>query len=148
MSWLQASLPVRQGGLVLREAVRMSSSAFIGSCNSVQSLCSRLVPTTPLLEESVPNSNYPSPDFSAFPRESAAKDHIRSLVPDSLDTIDFTLSSQRDLQRLPDTKLSTTILEKASLRDRARLNTISAPHAGAWLRAIPNPNLSLAMPQR
>ena len=61
---------------------------------------------------------------------------------------DLTSSSQRDLQRLLDTKLSTTILEKASLRDRARLNTISAPHAGAWLRAIPNPNLSLAMPQR
>ena len=148
MSWLQASLPVRQGGLGLREAVRMSSSAFIGSCNSVRSLCSRLLPTTPLLEESVLNSNYSSPDFSAFPGESAAKDHIRSLVPDSLDTIDLTSSSRRNLQRLLDTKLSTTILEKASLRDRARLNTISAPHAGAWLRAIPNPNLSLAMPQR
>ncbi|XP_062510401.1 uncharacterized protein LOC134186441 [Corticium candelabrum] len=148
MSWLQASLPVRQGGLGLREAVRMSSSAFIGSCNSVRSLCSPLLPTTPLLEESVPNSNYSSPDFSVFPGESTAKDHIRSLAPDSLDTIDLTSSSQRDLQRLLDTKLSTTILENASLRDRARLDTISAPHAGAWLRAIPNPNLSLAMPQR
>ena len=148
MSWLQASLPVRQGGLGLREAVRMSSSAFTGSCNSVRSLCSRLLPTTPLLEETVPNSNYSSPDFSAFPGESAAKDHIRSLVPDSLDIIDLTSSSQHDLQRLLNTKLSTTILEKASLRDCARLNTISAPHAGAWLRAIPNPNLSLAMPQR
>ncbi|XP_062520053.1 uncharacterized protein LOC134195061 [Corticium candelabrum] len=126
----------------------MSSSAFIGSCNSVRSLCSRLLPTTPLLEESVLNSNYSSPDYSTFPGESAARDHIRNLVPDSLDTIDLTSSSQRDLQRLLDTKLSTTILEKASLRDRARLNTISAPHAGAWLRAIPNPNLSLAMPQR
>ena len=90
MSWLQASLPVRQGGLGLREAVRMSSSAFIGNCNSVRSLCSRLLPTAPLLQESVPNSNYSSPDFSAFPGDSAAKDHIRSLVPDSLDTIDLT----------------------------------------------------------
>ena len=148
MSWLQASLPVRQWGLGLRGAVRMPSSAFIDSCNSVRSLCSHLLPTTPLLEESVPNSNYLSTDFSAFPEESAAKDHIRSLVPDSLDTIDLTSSSQCDLQRLLDTKLSTTILEKASLRDRARLNTISAHHARTWLRAIPNPNLSLAMPQR
>ena len=54
----------------------MSSSAFTGSCNSVWSLCSRLLPTTPLLEESVSNSNYSSPDFSSFPGESAAKDHI------------------------------------------------------------------------
>ena len=79
----------------------MSSSAFIGSCNSVRSLCSRLLPTTPLLEESVPNSNYLSPDFSAFPEKSAAKDHIRSLVPDSLDTIDLTSSSQRDSSTSP-----------------------------------------------
>ena len=32
-----------------------------------------------------------------------------------------------------------------TLRDQARLNTISEPHAGAWLRAVPNPNLGLAM---
>ena len=87
----------------------MSSSAFIGNCNFVRLICSRLLPTTPLLEESAPNINYSLPDFSAFPGESAAKDHIRSLVPDSLDTIDLTSSSQRDLQRLLDTKLSTTI---------------------------------------
>ena len=35
--------------------------------------------------------------------------------------------------------------ESCSIRDKARLNTISEPHAGAWLTAIPNPNLGLAM---
>ena len=35
--------------------------------------------------------------------------------------------------------------ESCSIRDKARLNTISEPHAGAWLTAIPNPNLGLAI---
>ena len=39
-----------------------------------------------------------------------------------------------------------SIKDNTSLRDRARLNTISAQHTGAWLRAIPNPNTGLAMP--
>ena len=32
--------------------------------------------------------------------------------------------------------------------DHARLNTTLAQHAGAWLRATPNNNLGLAMPQK
>ena len=28
------------------------------------------------------------------------------------------------------------------------MNDISAQHAGAWLRALPNPNLGLAIPSR
>ena len=35
--------------------------------------------------------------------------------------------------------------ESCSIKDKARLNTISEPHAGAWLTAIPNPNVGLAM---
>ena len=35
--------------------------------------------------------------------------------------------------------------EYFSVRDKARLNTISEPHAGAWLIAITDPNLGLAM---
>ena len=34
-----------------------------------------------------------------------------------------------------------------SIRDRERINTIASPYAGAWLRATPNRNLSLAMLQ-
>ena len=35
----------------------------------------------------------------------------------------------------------------SSVRDRARLNTISSAYAGAWLRAVPNLNLGLSMLQ-
>ena len=149
MSWLQTSLPVRQGGLGLREVVRMSSSAFIGSCNSVRSLCSRLLPPTPLLEESVSNSNYLSPDFSAFPEKSAAKDHIRSLVPDSLDTIDLTSSSQRDSSTSPGHQAFNNYLRESKFE-----RSCSTKHdicSSRWSMAkgnIHNPNISLAMPKR
>ena len=35
-----------------------------------------------------------------------------------------------------------------SLQDRTRINTISAQHVGAWLSALPNPNLGHAMPSK
>ena len=38
-------------------------------------------------------------------------------------------------------------MDSASIRDRARLNTPGTISAGAWLRAIPNTNLSLSMSQ-
>ena len=37
-TWLQATLPIHLGGVVLREASRASSAAFIGSCNSSRQL--------------------------------------------------------------------------------------------------------------
>ncbi len=35
-----------------------------------------------------------------------------------------------------------------SLRDQARLKAVTTPHSGAWLRAIPNRSLGLAMSPR
>jgi hypothetical protein len=36
-------------------------------------------------------------------------------------------------------------MENYCICNKARLNTISAQHSGAWLQAIPNPSLGLAM---
>ena len=38
MAWLQATLPIRLGGLGLREAVQSSPAAYIGSCNSTRKM--------------------------------------------------------------------------------------------------------------
>ena len=40
-----------------------------------------------------------------------------------------------------------SLKDMSSVRDRARLNTISSAYAGAWLRAVPNQNLGLSMLQ-
>jgi len=42
-SWSQATLPSWFGGLGLRDSVRSAAPAFVGSCNSVCILVSRLV---------------------------------------------------------------------------------------------------------
>ena len=44
-----------------------------------------------------------------------------------------------------DTRKFDSLKQCSTIRDQARLNAISEPHAGAWLTAIPNPNLGLAM---
>ena len=45
-------------------------------------------------------------------------------------------------------KLWSDLKQEASIRDHARMNAISAQHAGTWLQALPNPNLGLGMPSR
>ena len=42
-SWKQATLPIRHGGLGLREACRTAPTAFIGSCNFTRDLIHRLL---------------------------------------------------------------------------------------------------------
>ena len=48
-AWLQATLPLRLGGLCLRKSLRTSSSAYYASCFSVIALVSELVHTGPIL---------------------------------------------------------------------------------------------------
>ena len=61
---------------------------------------------------------------------------------------DPNIDDQHHLQALLDSDLWSSLKDDSSLRDRARINTISAQHAGAWLSALPNPNLGLAMPSK
>ena len=53
--------------------------------------------------------------------------------------------SQRSLQKQVDTRKFDSLKQSSTIRDQARLNAVSEPHAGAWLTAIPSPNLGLAM---
>ena len=38
MAWLQATLPIRLGGIGLREAVQSSPAAYVGSCSSTSKM--------------------------------------------------------------------------------------------------------------
>ena len=59
--------------------------------------------------------------------------------------MDIKLASQKSLQYAIDTESLFNLKASVPLRDKARLNTIGNPETGAWLRAIPNPNLGLTM---
>ncbi|XP_062511254.1 uncharacterized protein LOC134187153 [Corticium candelabrum] len=142
-AWHQATLPLKVGGLGLKEAVPTSSAAFLGSCNFSRNLVSFFLDkeasnTTDL--DDITNSPY-----VCIPGEN----HARNILPKYLgsDTIppNLTNASQRQIQSRIDSHLLSNLKEGFSLRDQARINTISTPHAGAWLKAIPNPKLGLAM---
>ncbi|XP_062512057.1 uncharacterized protein LOC134187899 [Corticium candelabrum] len=141
-SWQQATLPIRLGGLGLREASRCHPAAYLSSCNSSRHLASYL-----LSMSSQWNMSYSDEGQAiVFPGESTAQDFLQLPLPDNNHKIDST--SQHQLQLRLDSALWSSLKESASIRDRARLNTISGQHTGAWLRAIPNPNLGLSMPKR
>ena len=67
------------------------------------------------------------------------------LTDGDLSSIDLMTATQRQLQAEVDSTSYSCLLATASICDKARLTTISSPQAGAWLRAVPNSNLGLAM---
>ena len=130
-AWQQAALPIRFEGLGLREVVASAPEAFIGSRNTTRELTSHLV-----------GSGLPtSLDISGDEEEGILREKLSADLPG----INLNAASQCVLQSALDAKALSKCKESASLRNRARLNTLGTPSAGAWLQAIPNPNLGLAM---
>ena len=83
-------------------------------------------------------------EFKIFGEDEA---HARLLkqLGDRPPSCNLRSSSQRDIRSIINCILASSLKEVISLRDRARLNTMATIHAGAWLWALPNPNLGLAM---
>ena len=128
----------------LRDSTRISPAAFIANCNASSPLVSCLLFG---VQESA--STFCSPLHRKdlfFKGERAADNQLRRLLPAIQN--DIRMSTQRQLQSLLDSAMWHSIRDNASPRDRARLNMISAQHAGAWLRAVTNPNMVLTMPQK
>ena len=75
-------------------------------------------------------------------RENAAKLEWTRLLNNS--DCDFTKATQHSLQDL-DLVTVAEIKAQSSLRDQARLNTLSSTHSGSWLWAVPNLKLGLTM---
>ena len=143
LSWKQATLPVRLGGLGLRESTSTAPAAFLASCNSSYELVLQLL--SGMQQSAIIPSSSLDQGLSLKGR-SVVEDRLRTLLTTA--KIDVLTTSQHQLQSLLDSTMWHSIKDNTSLRDHARLNTISAQHAGAWLWAIPNPNTGLAMPHR
>ena len=78
-------------------------------------------------------------------REEEAHACLLKQVGDRPMSFNLRTSSQRNIRSIISSILASSLKEIISLRDRARLNMIATTHAGAWLRALPNPNLGLTM---
>ena len=147
--WSQATRPIRLGGLGLREASRSAPAAFLGSCNSSRDLTSRLLLSCSLpFHQSNETSHVEREDQVSeitIPGELDCRSILSTLLPDNQD-LQIRKMTQKEIQRLLDVSLSLHIQDSTpSIRDKARLNAISTPHSGSWLRALPNTNLGLVM---
>ena len=79
-----------------------------------------------------------------IPGETQCRQHLTSILPGISDCI-TPVSTQHDIQKILDNNAKSSIGSCLSLRDQAGLKALATPHSGAWLRAIPNHSLGLAM---
>ena len=130
----QAFLPVKSGGTGLRSAQQHCSAAFIASNFHSRPIVDKIIPPNvcrrsladafALLQQYSGNATYVSEDF---------------LPPDF---------NQHSLSREIDSNFASILLDKAEPRDRARLLSLSLPHAGDFLDATPSPALGLHLDSR
>ena len=132
-SSLQASLPVRLGGLGIRGAVVLAPSAFLASVRSTSDLSDLLLSASNKLQ---PDALYP-----------LAWQHWQAIAPtDSLMTAPAgdAAHSQREWDHPLCTALADSLLARcATPAHQARLLAVRSPWAGDWLQAVPATNLGL-----
>ena len=122
-AWLQASLPVKFGGLGVCSAVDVAPSAFLASAHSTASLVHSILPTSL------------SPLFS--PVVSCALSTWSSKVPDFQPPSGDDAVSQKIWDQPGVELASRRLLNGAqSSEDRARLLAASRKESGAWLNAL------------
>ena len=130
-AWIQASLPVKHGGLGIRSAVQLAPSAFLASAAGSSSLVSMIVPT-------------PLQDAPLTGRSEAlrlwAQGHDSPPPPDPA-------AHRQKLWDLPKVCATAQALtnDAPDARSRARLLAASRKESGAWLQALPVSSLGLRM---
>ena len=120
-TWLQATLPIRLGGVGLQEASSASSAAFIGSCNSSRQLSFQLLHNSmpiSILKDDPSDQLGKSVDL-IIPGETQCQQHLASILPGFSDCI-APVSTQHDIQQILDNNAKCNIEESClSLRDQA-----------------------------
>ena len=117
--WLQASLPVREGGLGIRRVSSLASSAFLASAAGTQLIQDRILSRTGI----VGDDKY---------------DHSLSCRPQDTVPEGPVVNKQSAWDSLTVKKEYAELLDRYSEPShRARLLAASAAHSGDWLHALP-----------
>ncbi|KAL5486899.1 hypothetical protein EMCRGX_G019438 [Ephydatia muelleri] len=122
-TWQQTQLSPSRGGLGFRSLSRHSSAAFISSlCSSGFGLQS---------------SHHLSQAIETFNSLVSPADavSVESLLTSSV--------SQKYLSGKLDDRVFNMLLNSSSVADKARLLSVSSPHAASWLSVVPSENLGL-----
>ncbi|XP_035711828.1 uncharacterized protein LOC118437132 [Folsomia candida] len=130
-SWLHSSLPVSEGGLGVRHAVDVAIPCFLASAYSALPLVERLLP--PYLH-------------GTDTAQQEGEQRWNPMGPAELPPLDV-----RGIQATwekPQQEAAINHLKNGAPtpEDKARLLAIGQPHVGAWLNAIPSPQLGTLLP--
>ena len=122
-AWQQAELSLSRGGLGIRSLSRHSPAAYIASLSSSGAV--------PLSQEHLIH----------------AVELFNSLVPSSeavsMEEVLTSRIHQKVLSNKIDNHLFNILYEQSSAADRARLLSVSSPHAASWVSVIPSEGLGL-----
>ena len=130
-AWIQASLPVKNGGLGIRSAVDLAPSAYLASVASTRQLVLRILPSRLQIVD--------------MPFESEALS-CWSIGHDFPAPVDTDAHLQKAWDRCTVESLASNLLENApDAPSRAHLLAASAPESEAWLNALPLSSLGLRM---
>ena len=131
--WSQATLPTSMGGLGLRSAVEHAPGAYAASYTSSQPLLKALL----AIPEETP----------CLPLPQTTLDRFSELLGEETTTETLEGMGQKFLSLQADlaaaARLSDSVAAQGSLREQARLASLSLPYAGSWLNVVPSPALAL-----
>ena len=130
---VQASLPVRHGGLGVRSVVAVSPSAFLASSAAASALLERLLPATC---RSLPDPGWVEA-LSTWHRLGA------SSPPQGADAY-----RQRSWDDPVCKATFNRLFQLADRPSQARLLAVSAPDSGSWIQTLPCRNLGLHLTER
>src|SRR6267154_48111 len=132
--WSQASLPVRWGGIGVRDVETLAPSAYLGSYFSTTSQILAILPpfhstgqVDPLPQEAV--ISWQGLGGTSPPQ---GEDTRKQRVWD-----DVVCNAKSEL-----------LLSRADQQSRARLRAVASPDAGVWLHTLPYRNLGLCLSDR
>ena len=125
LQWMQASLPVRNGGLGIRRVSSLAPSAFLASAAGTRDLQDKIL------------SNSQAPEDSAV-NEVLVHWAVRFNTDEATCPVGATAGIQREWDRpCIAADVSTLMSSLPERRQQARLLAVSAPHSGDWLHALP-----------
>ena len=134
LHWEQASLPVRFGGLGIRNLRSLSYPCFIASLTSAIPLMNEIAN----LGLQSNNNSQPASLLQAIASFTAESGMAETPVGEAA-------GSQRVWDEISSRSVLDRLLSYADQINRARLLAASTLHSGAWLQAVPLPNLGLAL---
>ena len=133
LAWTQASLPVRWGGLGIRDVALLAPSAFLSSAAS----------TAPLVDAILSSELSFSPDPWAAAALRVWEGNGSLVRPVGADAC-----KQRAWDEIVCSAVFNHLFSLADTSSQARLRAVSAPNAGDWLNTLPVRNLGLTLSDR